>query len=161
MAEFLGFFTETTEISTAVKTTTYGGISDTPDGDIGVRSREHSVVFNPLIRWDSEYPISSQGTLGRYTFPGLFVDQDDTGDAVRENRVFQGISDQDVFVGVRPPVVVEVIKLPIFLWDASIPIDAQGVRTQTEYQGLITWGDGGLPPRKYPLESTWKNPQRK
>jgi hypothetical protein len=74
--------------------------------------------------------------------------------------VYGGFIDDDSLICMRQKRSIKVELIQGFLWDDNVPIKQQGIKTTMEYTSIQT-DDGDTPPRRYPLELSWRSPVRK
>ena len=128
---------------------------------IGIRERYESVHFSRLF-WDEEAPTDKQATRQSVVYRGM-VESEEDPIGYRASMMYKGINvdvGEDIVFGVRQPMVASVILERLFAWDSSAEVSKHGVRPINTYSGFIPWGDGSIPPRRYPLETSWRTTRR-
>jgi hypothetical protein len=90
-------------------------------------------------------------------FNGI-LDTEEYEGGFRQPSHFNGIIDDYSLGGLRVQRVESVIITSPFYWEDDVPVEKHGIRQPTSYVGMITWGDGNVPPRRYPLELSWRSP---
>ncbi|MMZ42212.1 hypothetical protein D3C73_1229200 [compost metagenome] len=78
------------------------------------------------------------------------------------STVYNGIIDDDTntIFGSREKRSIRVELIQSFLSDDIVPIKQQGIKFAMEYTSIQA-DDGDTPPRRYPLELSWRSPVRK
>lgn len=97
------------------------------------------------------------GVRSPTTFNG-FVDN--YGFGTKSTVSFNGFTTAEHSAGLRQTKIVPVVLVQPFYWDESLTPEEIGVKQPNEFKGFFTWGDGNIPPRRSPLEISWRNPKK-